>query len=145
MITAADLAEYLHESENAVRPYLAAARSQLRRSGVPEYRNNAEYDLFVQALAGMYYDNRGLGTPLADEQAATRMINSFVLGLRHAGEDPDPPPEPEDPEPEEPEPEEPEPEEPEPEEPDPGEPAPEEPPSEEPEEPAPEADGEAAP
>jgi len=144
MITAADLAKYLHAPEDEVRPYLVAARSRLRRSGVPEYRNNAEYDLFVQALAGMYYDNRGLGTPLVDEQAAKRMIDSFVLGLRHAGEDPEEP-EPEEPEPEEPEPEEPEPGEPAPEEPEPGEPAPEEPPSEEPEEPAPEADGEATP
>ena len=109
MITAADLATYLHATEEEVRPYLAAARSRLRRSGVPEYRNNAEYDLFEQALAGMYFDNRGLGTPLADEQTATRMINSFVLGLRHAGEDPEPDPPPEGPAPEAPEDPEPEP------------------------------------
>jgi len=67
--------------------YLNAAKSRARRSGVPEYENNAEYDMFLLALAAMYYDNRGMGTPTVDEQAAKRMIDSFVLGLRHAGED----------------------------------------------------------
>ena len=36
--------------------------------------------------AAMYYDNRGMGQIGADD-AAQRMINSFVLELRYAGED----------------------------------------------------------
>ena len=67
--------------------YLNAAKSRARSSGVPEYENNAEYDLFILALAAMAYDNRGFGAPLIDPEKAERMINGFVLRLRAAGED----------------------------------------------------------
>lgn len=67
--------------------YLSAAKSRARASGVPDYENNAEYDLFILALAAMEYDNRGFGTPLTDPDKAKRMIDGFVLRLRHAGED----------------------------------------------------------
>ena len=67
--------------------YLNAAKSRARSSGVPEYENNAEYDLFILALAAMEYDNRGFGAPLIDPEKAERMINGFVLRLRAAGED----------------------------------------------------------
>ena len=69
--------------------YLSAAKSRARASGVPDYENNAEYDLFILALAAMEYDNRGLGTPTVDPEKAKRMIDGFVLRLRHAGEDAD--------------------------------------------------------
>ena len=73
--------------------YLDAAKSKARSAGVPDFRNNAQYDLFIYALAGMYYDNRSMtfgGTYAASaEESAQRMINGFVLSLRHAGEDPD--------------------------------------------------------
>jgi hypothetical protein len=68
-----------------VEMYLAAARSRARSAGIPEFANNAQYDMFVLALAAMYYDNRGMtfANP-ADEQASARLINSFVLELRYA-------------------------------------------------------------
>ena len=63
--------------------YLMAAQSKARAAGVPAFTNNAQYDLFIMALAAMYYDNRAFQAP-ADAQ---RMIDSFVLELRYAGED----------------------------------------------------------
>ncbi len=93
MVTVKELAEYLHlpDGEEKLSRYLSAARSKARAAGVPEYKNNAQYDLFVLALAAMYYDNRGMafsGSYQATAEAnATRLINSFVLELRHAGED----------------------------------------------------------
>lgn len=77
------------DDPDALALYLAAARSRARSSGVPEYEDNAEYDLFILALAAMEYDNRGFGAPLIDPDKAQRMINGFVLRLRHAGEDTD--------------------------------------------------------
>lgn len=68
--------------------YLTAAQSKARAAGVPLFTNNAQYDLFIMALAAMYYDNRGMvfQNP-ADAANAQRMLDSFVLELRYAGED----------------------------------------------------------
>lgn len=72
-----------------VDPYLNAAKSKARAAGVPVFENNAQYDLFILALAAMYYDNRGMTFDnTQNEQAAQNMINSFVLELRYAQEDP---------------------------------------------------------
>ncbi len=99
-VTTEDLAAYAHAPEAGLQPYIEAAKSKARAAGVPDYQHNAQYDLFILSLAAYYYDNRGLGSPLADDQAVRRMVDSFVLELRHAGEDPEAPePEPE-PEPE---------------------------------------------
>lgn len=94
-VTANDLAEYLNNPpdnvENLER-YLAMAKSKARAAGIPDYQHNACYDGFLLALAAMYYDNRGLRFAGAyqdsAERTATKMVNSFVLELRHAGEDP---------------------------------------------------------
>jgi len=94
-VTTARLAAYLRtqlpaanvEDPDALQLYLDAAKSRARSSGVPDFENNAEYDLFILALAAMEYDNRGFGTPLIDPEKAERMINGFVLRLRGAGED----------------------------------------------------------
>ena len=98
-VTTADLAAYAHAPEAGLQPYIDAAKSKARAAGIPDYAHNGQYDLFILSLAAYYYDNRGLGAPLADDQAVRRMVNSFVLELRHAGEDPetepDPAPEPE--------------------------------------------------
>ena len=76
-----DEAESLHLHINA-------AKTKARSAGIPDFKNNAQYDLFIYALAAMYYDNRGFtfsGTNLGSVEAnARRMINSFVLELRHA-------------------------------------------------------------
>lgn len=77
--------EYEAESVNL---YLQAAKSKAKRAGIPAFENNAQYDMFILALAGMYYDNRGMvfQNP-ADAINAQRMIDSFVLELRYGEED----------------------------------------------------------
>ena len=71
--------------------YLAAAKSKAISAGIPVFENNAQYDLFIMALAAMYYDNRGMSfegqRPDYSEQAAKNIINSFVNELRYAKED----------------------------------------------------------
>lgn len=71
-----------------VDAYINAAKSKARVAGIPVFTSNAQYDLFIMALAAMYYDNRGLTfqNP-ADAANAERMINSFVLELRYGDED----------------------------------------------------------
>jgi len=75
-------------STESVDVYLQAAKSKARAAGIREYTNNAQYDLFIMALAGMYYDNRAMTfqNP-ADAANAQRMIDSFVLELRYGDED----------------------------------------------------------
>lgn len=71
--------------------WLNAAKSKARANDIPDYKNNAHYDLFIYALAAMYFDNRGMafsGSYQATAEAnARKLINSFVLELRDAGED----------------------------------------------------------
>ncbi|MDD4564777.1 MAG: head-tail connector protein [Eubacteriales bacterium] len=87
--------------------YLAAAQSKARTAGIPAFNHNAQYDMFIHALAGLYYDNRGLTFENASTSyntaAIDRLINAYVLELRHAEEDPVTDPEKEPGEPEEPE------------------------------------------
>ena len=98
--TAATLSEYgitadVTETEITVEyttipvdAYINAAKSKARVAGIPAFTSNAQYDLFIMALAAMYYDNRGMvfQNP-ADAANAERMINSFVLDLRYGDED----------------------------------------------------------
>lgn len=74
-----------------VDKYLAAAKSKTRAAGIPVFENNAQYDLFIMALAAMYYDNRGMSFEGQrsdySEPAARNIINSFVNELRYAKED----------------------------------------------------------
>lgn len=71
-----------------VDAYLNAAKSKARAAGIPAFESNAQYDLFILALAAMLYDNRGMTfqNP-ADAANAQRMIDSFVLELRYGDED----------------------------------------------------------
>jgi len=75
----------------SVDKYLAAAKSKAISAGVPVFENNAQYDLFIMALAAMYYENRAMAfegqRPDYSEQAAKNIINSFVNELRYAKED----------------------------------------------------------
>lgn len=72
--------------------YLQAAISKARSAGVPVFAHNAQYDIFIKALASMYYDNKGMafsGSYQATaESTAKKLIDGFVLELRHATEDP---------------------------------------------------------
>lgn len=94
-VTESDLKEYLNnppDNEENLERYLAMAKSKARAAGIPDYQHNACYDGFLLALAAMYYDNRGLRYAGAyqdsAERTASKMVNAYVLELRHAGEDP---------------------------------------------------------
>ena len=96
MVTVAAFRDYLNPapdtSDKQLELWLAAAKSEARAAGVPEYKSNAQYDLFIYALGTWYYDNRGMqvsGTYQATALGTMQKIkDSFVLQLRHAGEDP---------------------------------------------------------
>lgn len=70
--------------------YLDAAKQSAKDADIPDYTDNAKYDLFICALAAMYYENRGLtfsGAYQATAEAnARRLVNSFVLELRFSGD-----------------------------------------------------------
>lgn len=97
-VQAEDLITYLRNPPDDVSElnnYIRAAKSKARAAGIPDYKHNALYDDMIKALAGMYYDNRSMafsGSYQATaEETATKLINSYVLSLRHAGEDPEEP------------------------------------------------------
>ena len=98
MVTTAAFWDYLNPSPDTtyvqLEGYLSAAKSEARAAGVPDFRHNAQYDLFVMALAAWYYDNRGFqvsGTYQATAlDTKKRMVDAFVLQLRYAKEDPQP-------------------------------------------------------
>lgn len=95
MVTVTDLRAYLNPppdvADEQLTMWLNAAKSDARSAGVSEFQNNAQYDLFIYALATWYYDNRGMqvsGTYQATALETMQKIkNSFVLQLRHATED----------------------------------------------------------
>lgn len=93
-VTNAQLADYLHlppDCSEELYVYIAAAKSKARAAGIPDFQNNAQYDLFILALASMFYENRGMSFSVAyqatAEENARKLINSFVLELRYSMED----------------------------------------------------------
>lgn len=86
-------AEYLGllpDDTKDVEKYLAGAKSKARTAGIPVFTHNAQYDLFIYSLAAMYYDNKGMTFSNPEDAVnAQRMIDSFVLELRYATEDPE--------------------------------------------------------
>lgn len=89
--TVEGLRKYLRlmpDSDDELSLWLNAARDKAKAAGIPDFKNNASYDLFLYALAAMYYDNRGMGFSGSYQQAAgdnaTNMINNFVLSLRYS-------------------------------------------------------------
>ena len=97
MVTVDTLREYLNCSPDTTAAqltmWLNAAKSEARTAGVPDFQHNAQYDLFICALAGWYYDNRGLqvsGSYQATARETMQKIkDAFVLQLRFAEEDPE--------------------------------------------------------
>ena len=98
MVKIEQLKEYLNltpdDDSNIAELALKAAKSKARVAGIPNFQNNAMYDLFLCALAGFWNDNRNLGfigsgnRGTANAEANSRaLINSFVLELRYAKED----------------------------------------------------------
>lgn len=94
-VTADNLREYLNlnpdDKEDLTR-YIAAAKSKARTAGIKDFKHNANYDQFILALAAMYYEHRGMSFSGAYQATAVdnaqQLINSFVLELRYAEEDP---------------------------------------------------------
>lgn len=85
-VTVDSFREYLRlppdNSEN-LEDYLAAAKAKAAAAGVPDFKHNAMYDLFIKSLAALYYDGRGMEI----EAKMQQIINSFVLELRYLKED----------------------------------------------------------
>ena len=96
MLSVSTLKEYLGMPPDAADTIaelcLKAAKTKTRAAGIPDFQNNAQYDLFLCALASCWYDNRGLTfagvASVSAQENAQRLINSHVLELRYAGEDP---------------------------------------------------------
>ena len=95
MVTVEDFRSYLGpnaDDDTDLTPFLAAAKSKARTAGIKDFQHNAQYDGFILALAAMLYDNRGLtysGSYQATAEGNARaLINSYVLELRYATEDP---------------------------------------------------------
>ena len=92
MVTIEMLRQYIgcppDEEDSIVELCLAAAKSKAKTAGIPDFRENGQYDLFLCALAALYYDNRSLGFTgtyqATAEETARKMVNSFVLELRYA-------------------------------------------------------------
>ena len=87
------LKEYLRlmpdESPVIAQLALDAAIEKARGAGVPDYEDNAYYDLFIYALASAWYDNRNLQAPGTNQNGADAMqklVNQFVLELRYRGD-----------------------------------------------------------
>lgn len=98
-VTTETLKDYLRLSPDSTEDltmYINAAKAKAAAAGVPVFQNNALYDLFIHELAANYYENRGLsysGSYQATaEENARKIINSFVLELRHAEDGPAPTP-----------------------------------------------------
>ena len=94
-VTSADLVDYLNnppDCEADLTKYINAAKSKARGAGIPDFKHNALYDEFILALAAMYYENRGMsfsGSYQATaESNARKLVNSYVIELRYATEDP---------------------------------------------------------
>ena len=95
MVTVEGFRAYLNPppdiTDENLQLWLAAAKSNARTAGVPDFRNNAEYDLFLYALATWHYDNRGMQSSGTYQATALdtfqRIKDSFVLQLRYATED----------------------------------------------------------
>ncbi len=96
MLTIASLKDYLgmppDASDTIAELCLNAAKSKCRTADIPDFQNNAQYDLFLCALASCWYDNRSLtfagNNSASAQESAQRLINSNVLELRYAKEDP---------------------------------------------------------
>lgn len=76
------------DTDEELSLYLDAAKAKAKAAGIPDFKNNAQYDLFLYALAAMYHDNRGMAFSgayqAAAEETAKKMIDGFVLELRYS-------------------------------------------------------------
>lgn len=89
--TVEEFREYLvnpPDSNERLQLYLDAARAKAKAAGIPDFKKNAQYDLFIYALAAMYHDNKGMAFSGAyqatAEETAKKMIDGFVLELRYS-------------------------------------------------------------
>jgi hypothetical protein len=87
MVTIKIIREYLglppDTPDTIVDLCFKSAKSKALSAGIPDFQNNKQYDLFLCALTGLYYDNRGM----AIEKDVQSLINAYVLELRYAAED----------------------------------------------------------
>jgi hypothetical protein len=95
-VTTEKLREYLRlppDSAEDLEQFIKQAKSKARTAGIKDFQHNAQYDGFILELAAMMYDNRGMtfsGSYQATAEGNARnLINSYVLELRYASEDPE--------------------------------------------------------
>lgn len=88
--TVEGLRKYLRlmpDNDEELTLYLNAAKDKATAAGIPEFKHNSQYEIFIYALAAMLYDNRGMGFSgsyqATVEETARKMINGFVLELRY--------------------------------------------------------------
>lgn len=86
MASIEEFCRYIHTDTSDLTAHLClrAARAKARAAGVPDFKHNAQYDLFLYALAGYWYDNRSLMDIGGFSEDTQRMINTFVQELRYA-------------------------------------------------------------
>jgi hypothetical protein len=87
MVTLEEFKEYIHDDSPIAKLCFEAAKQKAKTAGVPEFKNNAQYDMFILALGGYWYDNRSLMDIGGDNTAVQNMINAFVLELRTTEEE----------------------------------------------------------
>ena len=85
----------LPDSEENLEGLLAAAKSEARAAGIPDYKHNAQYDHYIRELVASYLEAKALSSPGAYQSSSElenmqRLKNSYTLSLRYAGEDPEP-------------------------------------------------------
>lgn len=92
-VTVERLREYLGDppcSDADLSLYLKSAKSKARGAGIPDFKHNANYDIFILALAGMRYDNKNLSfVGGSNGDAEKKLIDAYTLELRYADEDPE--------------------------------------------------------
>ena len=65
--------------------FLSAAKASAAAAGIPDYSDNALYDIFLYGLASIFYDYREMDA----SPDVMRFINAFALQLRGPGDTPD--------------------------------------------------------
>lgn len=66
------------DSTEDLTVFLSAAKASAAAAGIPDYSDNALYDIFLYGLASIFYDYREMDA----SPDVMRFINAFALQLR---------------------------------------------------------------
>ena len=70
------------DSTEDLTVFLSAAKASAAAAGVPDYSDNALYDIFLYGLASIFYDHREMDA----SPDGMRFINAVALQLRGSGD-----------------------------------------------------------